>query len=182
MKNIIIVAIITLILLGGICCDGLKVASFKNEIARYDGEGEIHDISFRYLLCKIKGYEIEFPDFPLDKPISLSYNLSNLPILEESPYIFFNVTAVKEKQDIGKITITVTGAEGNILTQLTDANAKDLIWSSESGNQYFHLYHLDKSTFTPKRSEKYILKFKLVPNIKLNSGVGSVYIRCGGHI
>ena len=168
--------------MGGICCDGLKVASFKNEIDRYDGEGKIYDISFRHLLWKIKGYEIEFSNFPLDKPISLSYNLSNLPILEESPYIFFNVTDVKEKQDIGKITITVTDAEGNILTQLTEVNAKDLIWSSESGNLYFHLYHLDKSTFTPQRSEKYTLKFKFIPNIQQSSGVGSVYIRCGGHV
>ena len=164
-------------------CAAVQDASYlKRQVASYAGDGQIQDISFRYLIFRIKGYELRFPVFNLDQPRSDTYTLRNLPVVGDYTMVYFAVNRVKNKQDIGSISFSIEDSDGVILARMDKTKLTEMIWSSGDEFTSFRIYDLDRSRFRPRKKKAYKLRFDYIPGSDSNFATGSIYIRCGGSI
>jgi len=158
----------------------------KKEISRYNGDGIIKDISFRFTVFPVKGYSITFTLFELGQPFSNTYTLSNLPDLDH-----VGVYLVVESEDYfkdeerlklnSKVELIMTDAKDQVVLKV-DSYLKELIWMSAHQGivRGYALYNMDTSFFSPKKNERYTLKVRYYPDETLSSRRGYIFIRCGG--
>ena len=154
----------------------------RSDVSRYSGDGEIRDISFRYLIWNVKGYKIDFDEFPLNEPMCSEYRLENLPHIRKIVGLYFKVCGVGEKSDIGTLKFEVRDDNNNMVAMMTHRPLKDLIWSKDSGDPCFYIYELETMEFMPEKGMHYKLSFEFIPKVDSGDAVGSLYIRCGGSL
>lgn len=160
----------------------------KREIVRYNGDGNIKDISLRFLVLPVPGYRITFTPFELDQPFSDAYTLSNLPdlghvgiyLIVESESYFKDEERLKLD---AKVEITLTNSKNEVVLKV-DNYLKEMTWMyAHQGLVRGHaLYNLDTSFFSPKKHEQYKLQIKYSPDETLSPRKGYVFIECGGHL
>jgi hypothetical protein len=160
----------------------------KKEVAKYNGEGAIKDISLRFIVMPIPGYSITFPPFDLDQPFEHTYTLSNLPALANAG-VFLIVESENYFEDEerlklnSRVELTITDSQSQTALGV-DNHLKEMIWMyAHRGVVTGHaLYNLDTSFFAPNKHETYKLHIKYSPDKALTGRKGYVFIECGGHL
>jgi hypothetical protein len=161
------------------CAADARRPYLKREIAEYRGDGEIRDISFRFLWYKIKGYEIIFPPFSLNQPITAEYAIENLPALPHCG-IYFSVNGPDYNRSIGHWRMVILDDSGVAIKEVSTDTDK-LTWTNYPSGAY-SLYDVDNSFFDPKANQRYRIRIEFSMSSPNTVGTGALFIKCGGSI
>ena len=87
----------------------LNPVYFDSKVRKYEGDGQIENISWRFYTFPINGYSISFDSFGLSKSFSKTYNLKNLPDTgETSFYLAFEDSQRHYLKDSNKSNLKAT--------------------------------------------------------------------------
>jgi hypothetical protein len=159
-----------------------RIPSFNEQVDMYTGDGTIKNISFDHMNWTIDGYSIEFENFPLNERYIREFTLSDLPRHPATPYVYFRMYDVSDKEDVGVISLFVKDGDGNTFVSLEQRQLNTLIWTRTSWTNWYDAYDLDASKFKVKRNTTYSLTVDYTPTSDQVVSMGSIYIRCGGSL
>ena len=168
------------------CASPYPRAYLTKEIAAYTGDGTMVDTSLRFLWARIKGFEIQFPTFTLEKPFSATYTLSTLPELDEHRCrIYLHIIGTPLKSPVGTWHIVTSDETGKILIDVT-TRTDSMNWSERinSRPQDTNGYYLtaDQLDFEARPTSTYTITATFTPLNAMHGATGALRISSGGNI
>jgi hypothetical protein len=137
----------------------------------------------------VPGYTIEFEHFDLADPYDATYNVAQLPQIEQWPLVYLCVADPKRllNTDAARHRLTaavefeITDSKGQSVCRVQQPVAK-MWWSDPEGGRDTYGLYVDESEFKYDPNEKYRIRVHYTPDPALKGFKGFVFIRCGGSI
>jgi hypothetical protein len=152
-------------------------------IPSHRGDGTFTDLSRRAFPFPLPGYSISMPEFDLGGPFQAEYRLAGLSKTGQDAVVYLAI------HDPGNtLDSRPRGVDGSVRLELVNSQDRVLVdvggsldrYTWASSLDYYRLYKLHESSFTPDPREEYRLRITYSPDSWLAGYKGFAYVRCGG--
>lgn len=149
---------------------------FRRGVKSYRGDGTIRDTSRAAVFFASRGFRIDLPNFPIDRPYEHTFRIAGIPVINDTQAgVFLELPPGMSSTVAGKSRATFEMAifnKNGIQITHVKGPLNSYIWSGTS------LYDSEHSWFKPDEDESYKMYVRFSPGSGLGKGFAHVYIKC----